>query len=64
MNTLREARERIEMPQYRLAVLLGKSTTWVWKVEVGVLRPKPEDRRRISEALGVPEADVFPEARP
>lgn len=61
MNNIRESRLQLGLPQHRLAVELGKSTTWLWKVEVGVLHPKPEDRRRLSEALGLDEKDLFPE---
>lgn len=61
MNTIRETRERLGLAQYQLAVEMGKSTTWLWKVEVGVLHPKPEDRRRLAEFLSEPESVLFPE---
>lgn len=49
-------------PQYALAARAGMSETRLSRIVQGRLQPTPAERKRIAEALGIPEADLFPTA--
>lgn len=49
-------------PQYAVAAQVGMSETRLSRIVQGRVEPTPEERKRLSEALGVPEAELFPSA--
>lgn len=59
-NKVREIREARGMSGEALARKAEMSPSDLSKLERGIRHPFPGWRRRISEALGVPEAELFP----
>lgn len=60
-NRLREIRKSQRLALWDVAVKAGCSTTTLVAVEKHGHLPTPEVRRRIAEALGVTERDIWPE---
>ena len=57
---LREARTARGLTQLGLAKLCDIAPQDISRIENGWLRPYPSWRRRLSKALAVPEAELFP----
>ncbi|NHM26331.1 helix-turn-helix transcriptional regulator [Desulfofundulus sp. TPOSR] len=63
MNRIREIRQQKKMTQFELARRTGIHPVNLSKVESGVLRAYPGWRKRIAEALGVTEDEIFPKEK-
>ena len=61
MNDIRLIRFRLGVRQKDLAAACGVSSSYLSRVESGAMRASPNLRRRLAEALRVPEALVFDE---
>jgi transcriptional regulator with XRE-family HTH domain len=61
MNNLREIRKRKGLSQLRLAMVTGISPWDISRIENGWIRPYEGWRKRLTRALGVTEAELFPE---
>ncbi|MBC7084612.1 MAG: helix-turn-helix transcriptional regulator [Firmicutes bacterium] len=60
-NILREIRLRRGISQVALAARAGTTPAMISIIERYGHLPRPDLRRRIAEALGVAEADIWPE---
>jgi DNA-binding XRE family transcriptional regulator len=60
-NRLKQFRESRRLAQYGLAVMASTSPTTIIAIERYGLRPSVPVRQRIAQALGVPEAEIWPE---
>lgn len=60
-NRLREIRQLKRLSQFGLAKLSNVEPSILSKIETGIISPYPAWRKRIAEALGVLEAEIFPE---
>lgn len=49
-------------PQYELAARAGMSETRLSRIIRGRIQPTAEERKKLAEVLGVPEAELFPSA--
>lgn len=56
---LRAARILAGMSQVRLGQLIGRSNSWVSRVESGEIDASPTEQAKIAEALGVPSSVIF-----
>lgn len=63
MNRLRQVRKERGLTQFELAKRTGIHPTEIGKVERGILKPFPRWRKKLSQALGVPEDQLFGEAQ-
>lgn len=62
MSRLREARKRRGLTQFELAKRTGIHPTDIGKVEAGIiLKPFPGWRKRLAQALGLSEEELFGE---
>lgn len=61
MNNLKSERAKRGFTQFELAKMSNVSPADISKIERGVTIPFPGWRRKLSNALGVPEKEVFPE---
>jgi len=61
VNRLREVRKEKGLSQLKLAFMTNIAPCEISRVENGWLRPYPSWRKRFANALGVTEADLFPE---
>jgi DNA-binding XRE family transcriptional regulator len=57
---MREQRFRKRIPQWKLAVAMGVSTTKVWGIENGLMKPKPKEAQKLAKLLGASVQDLFP----
>lgn len=60
MNRLKEARGEKGISQLKLAFLTGISPGDISRIECGWIRPYPSWRKRLAEALGTTESELFP----
>lgn len=60
MNRLKEVRNERGLSQLRLALLTGIAPGDISRIENNWLRPYPGWRKRLSRALGISEAELFP----
>ena len=60
MTPLRKAREEIGISQTRLASLTGLAQSLISDAERGITIPYPRARKKLAQALGKPERDLFP----
>jgi len=60
MNRLKEARGKKGISQLKLAFLTGISPGDISRIECGWIRPYPSWRKRLAEALGTTETELFP----
>jgi transcriptional regulator with XRE-family HTH domain len=63
-NYLKALRQAQGLAQYGLAVMAHTSPTTIIAIERHGLRPSDPVRQRIAEALGVPEAEIWPAQSP
>ena len=63
MNKLRQARELKGMNQRQLSELFHTPQSLVSAIEIGKLKPWTAVAQRMSDALGMPMEDLFPELR-
>jgi transcriptional regulator with XRE-family HTH domain len=61
MNRLKEFRKSKQLSQLKLAMATGIAPTEISRIENGWIRPYPGWRKRLAEALGVTEAELFPD---
>jgi len=61
MNNLKKVRTEKGFSQLTLAKLTNIAPTDISRIENGWLRPYSGWRKRLAKALGVTEADLFPE---
>lgn len=61
MTRLREERKRQGLTQFELARRTKIHPTEIGKLERGILKPFPGWKRRLAQALGVPEEYLFGE---
>jgi transcriptional regulator with XRE-family HTH domain len=59
VNHVREVREARGLGRYQLALLADVSPTWLQVIELGHV-PGGAIRRRLAEALGVDEGELWP----
>lgn len=52
-----------DLSQRTLGDSLGRSQSWVWKVEDGALSPSVDDALAIARALGVRLVELLPESQ-
>lgn len=62
VNRVREERKRQGLTQFELAKRANIHPVEIGRIERGIIKPFPGWRKRLAEALGVPEAELFPEA--
>ena len=60
-SPLRAARKSRGMTIDQLRQLTNISAGRLSMIERGMGRPHPDERRRLAEALGAPEAELFPD---
>lgn len=60
-NNLKKIREAAKLSKQKLSQITGISPANLYHIEVGNVYPFPGWRKRISEALGVSEFEIFPE---
>ena len=63
MNKLREVRVVRRISQMQLRLLTGVNQTKISWIENGYIKPKPEEKEKLSRALGLPVEAVFPSAK-
>lgn len=61
MNFLKEVRKQRGLSQLTLAKLTNIAPSDISRIENGWLYPYPGWRKRLAKALGVTEAELFPE---
>jgi len=61
MNKLKETRFFKEVSQFRLGVATGVSPSKLSLIENDLASPKPEEKKRIADFLGVPVEEIFQE---
>ena len=61
MNILRERRQALGLSQVKLAILSGLPNGIISDFELGKRLPWPRARKALAEALGMSEAELFPE---
>ena len=61
-NIVRELRQNRGMNQRQLAEAAHTGQSLISAIETGKMQPWPAVKKRISTALGVLEAEIFPEA--
>ncbi|MGD1154034.1 MAG: helix-turn-helix transcriptional regulator [Syntrophales bacterium] len=59
MNRLREARFFKRMNQYQLAISAGMHQSRISLIEKGYARPRPDEKKRLAQALGAKPEDLF-----
>jgi transcriptional regulator with XRE-family HTH domain len=59
-NNLQEVRKQRGLSQLRLSFLTGISPGDISRIENGWVKPYPGWRKRLGRALGVSEAELFP----
>lgn len=59
-NRVKEERLAQGISQNRLGCLTGLGAARLSTIERGFIRPWPKARRVISQALGIPEQELFP----
>jgi transcriptional regulator with XRE-family HTH domain len=59
-NKLKEVRFFKKVSQWKLRLLTGLSQSKISLIESGYVKPSPEERRKISRALGVEPEELFP----
>jgi len=62
-NNLQEVRKQKGLSQLRLSFLTGIPPSDISRIENGWLKPYPGWRKRLARALGVSEAELFPEGK-
>lgn len=60
-NRLRVLRAEREITQWDLSVKTGIERNRYWTIEKGYTTPRPEERVALAAALGVTEAEIWPE---
>lgn len=61
MNRLKEIRNERGLSQLRLSLLTGIAPSELSRIENNWIKPYPGWRKRLARALGVTEAELFPE---
>jgi len=61
-NRLKEVRFFKKVSQWQLRVFTGLSQSKISLIEMGYVIPSKEEKSKISRALGVTPAEIFPEA--
>jgi len=61
MNKLKKTRFFKEVSQFRLGVATGVSPSKLSLIENDLASPKPDEKKRIADFLGVPVEEIFPE---
>ena len=61
LNRLREIRKEKGLSQLRLAFMTNIAPNEISRIENGWIKPYPGWRKRFSRALGVSEAELFPD---
>jgi len=59
MNRLRDERKRQGLTQFELGKLANIHPVEIGRIERGIIKPFPGWRKRLAEALGVPEEELF-----
>lgn len=59
MNKLRETRVVKRITQFQLRIATGIHQSKISMIENGLIEPKPDERKRLSKALGVPPDEIF-----
>ena len=59
LNKLKELREKRNMSQLKLALIVGVSQKTVSAWEVGRRNPKPKELQKLEDIFGVPKEDIF-----
>jgi len=60
-NLIRERRQQLGLSQTKLACMLGVAESTLSDLELGKRQAWPKIRKALSRALGVTEAELFPE---
>ena len=63
MNKLREVRVLRRISQFQLRIYTGIHQSKISLIENGLIEPKPDERKRLSRALGVKPEEIFPVER-
>jgi transcriptional regulator with XRE-family HTH domain len=59
MNKLREKRVLRRVSQFQLRIATGIHQSKISLIENGLVEPKPDERKRLSRALGVRPEEIF-----
>ncbi|MBI4333028.1 MAG: helix-turn-helix transcriptional regulator [Chloroflexi bacterium] len=60
-NRIKVLRQERGLSQFALGKLADITPTDISRIENGMIHPYPGWRKRLAEALGVPEKELFPE---
>jgi len=60
MNKLREFRVVKRVTQFQLSVITGIHQSKISFIENGLIEPRPDEKKRLSRALGVESEEIFP----
>ena len=61
MNNLKRIRTRMKMTQAQICIRSGLHPSTLSRIERGIIQGGNDHRRRISRALGVAEAEIWPD---
>lgn len=59
MNKLREKRVVKQITQFQLRIATGIHQSKISMIENGLIEPRPDERRKLAEALGVSPEEIW-----